>query len=103
MYCQKCGKSVGANADVCLSCGAELKYGKNDDKSFDAALVGFFLPFIGFIGFMLLYPFAPQMAKSAFGGALIGVCIRFLAIAVIVVVASINLGYVWVPIWELLG
>ena len=92
MYCKKCGKSVGENANVCIYCGTDLRYGKNDHPSFGVAMFSFFFPLIGFICHMFLYPFAPKRASSARKGAWIGLLtlpvLLVLGIFVIAIVLS---------------
>ena len=77
MYCKKCGREVEENSLYCNNCGAQLNTAQNqniseDDSSFGFALLGFFIPLVGLILFLIYEGKKPKRAKSAGKGALIG-------------------------------
>ncbi|XMB66211.1 zinc ribbon domain-containing protein [Mycoplasmatota bacterium zrk1] len=74
MYCSKCGSQVAADQDVCLSCGAivnEKKPTVQDNGGFGWGLLGFCIPIVGLILFLVWNTDRPKTAKSAGLGALI--------------------------------
>lgn len=81
MYCNRCGRTVADHSLYCNYCGARLdgtrnQTGPEDQSSFPFALLGFFLPLIGLILFLICEGKKPRRAKSAGKGALIGFVTR---------------------------
>ena len=74
-YCQKCGNELMDEAVVCPGCGcAQAKTAsENDSSSFGWALLGFCIPIVGFILWLVWKDNTPLKAKSAGKGALISV------------------------------
>lgn len=77
MFCSKCGKEVNDEAVVCVHCGCPISNNKpvkaNDDApSTGLAVLGFFIPLVGLILYLVNKDTAPQKANSAGKGALIG-------------------------------
>ena len=81
MFCSKCGKEVNDEAVVCIHCGCAIENKKastansNDAPSTGLALLGFFIPLVGLILYLINKDTAPLKAKSAGKGALIGFCV----------------------------
>lgn len=91
-YCPYCGKEVMEGAAVCLSCGRSLNdfnnntnnynpnpYQQNnsvpDAPSFGFAVLGFLIPVVGLILYLVWKDTTPLKAKSAGKGALISVIV----------------------------
>ena len=75
MYCRNCGKIVDDSATYCMNCKTRFdnnNKGSDDRSSFGFAILGFFIPIVGFILFLLYERKKPKRAKSAGKGALIG-------------------------------
>ncbi|MBQ1950355.1 MAG: zinc-ribbon domain-containing protein [Clostridia bacterium] len=77
MYCKNCGKVVDENSLYCNNCGAKLGGTQNkntfeDKSSFGFAVLGFFIPLVGLILFLIYESKKPKRAKSAGKGALVG-------------------------------
>ena len=75
MYCKNCGRPVDEGSLYCNNCGTKLDSNQNiseDNSSFSFALLGFFIPLVGLILFLIYESKKPQRAKSAGKGALIG-------------------------------
>ena len=74
-YCQKCGKELMEEAVICTSCGcAQAKtVAENDSSSFGWALLGFCIPIVGLILYLVWKDNTPLKAKSAGKGALVAV------------------------------
>jgi hypothetical protein len=89
-FCQHCGQEVEVNQEVCLSCGRAVKPSlgtskvqSNDEGGFLWGLLGFCIPIIGLILYLVWMNDRPNTAKSAGMGALIsvGISIVFYIIA----------------------
>ena len=81
MFCSKCGKEVNEEAVVCVHCGCALDNKKaaiatqGDAPNMGFAVLGFFIPLVGLILYLVNKDTAPLKAKSAGKGALIGFCV----------------------------
>ena len=72
-FCSKCGKEIVDEAVVCPSCGCSVSQVEaNDAPSMGFAVIGFFIPIVGLILYLLFKDKTPLKAKSAGKGALIG-------------------------------
>lgn len=77
MYCKNCGRTVDDTSSYCNNCGARIDNKPNADVSEDNsnlgfAILGFFIPIVGLILFLIYEEKKPKRAKSAGKGALIG-------------------------------
>ncbi|MBQ8141388.1 MAG: zinc ribbon domain-containing protein [Clostridia bacterium] len=96
MYCSKCGKEVNDDAVVCVHCGCAIENEKtsianqNDAPNTGFAVLGFLIPLVGLILYLVNKDTAPLKAKSAGKGALIGFCVSL--------VLSIVLSIIYVAI-----
>ena len=105
-YCTKCGKEIEDNAKFCPSCGASQSYGGYEEQPYDPsqnnaynapqyqqqrspsanydsgsvgwAILGFFIPIVGLILFIVWLNEKPKSAKMAGIGALISVILSVL-------------------------
>ena len=81
MFCSKCGKEVNDEAVICVHCGCPIENKRmpatnsSDAPSTGLAVLGFFIPLIGLILYLVNKDTAPLKAKSAGKGALIGFCV----------------------------
>lgn len=81
MFCTKCGKEINDQAVVCVHCGCAVENNKspavssNDAPNTGFAIIGFLFPLVGLILYLINKDTAPQKAKSAGKGALIGFCV----------------------------
>lgn len=78
-FCAKCGKEINDEAVVCPGCGCMQNgtaiNGKADSSSFGWALLGFCIPIVGLILYLVWKDNTPLKAKSAGKGALVSVII----------------------------
>lgn len=93
MYCKNCGRSVDDTSSYCNNCGARIDNKPNADVSEDSlslgfAILGFFIPIVGLILFLIYEEKKPKRAKSAVKGALIGF-ITEIVLAIILVILSV--------------
>lgn len=75
-YCSKCGAELVDEAVVCTSCGCAQENAvakKEDSSSFGWAFLGFCIPIVGLILYLVWKADTPLRAKSAGKGALISV------------------------------
>ncbi|MBQ8310563.1 MAG: zinc ribbon domain-containing protein [Clostridia bacterium] len=80
MYCKKCGKELNDEAVVCVHCGCAIEGKQSVTAQADApnmgmAVLGFFIPVVGLILYLIWKKDTPLKAKSAGKGALIGFCV----------------------------
>jgi hypothetical protein len=92
-FCQHCGQEIEATQEVCLSCGRAVKSTSstthvhrssvNDEGGFGWGLLGFCIPIVGLVLYLVWMNDRPNTAKAAGMGALIsvGVSILFYIIA----------------------
>lgn len=90
MYCKNCGRTVDDTSSYCNNCGARIDSKPNADASEDSlslgfAILGFFIPIVGLILFLIYEEKKPKRAKSAIKGALIGF-ITEIVLAIILVI-----------------
>lgn len=93
MYCKNCGRIVDDTSSYCNNCGARIDNKPNADVSEDNsnlgfAILGFFIPIVGLILFLIYEEKKPKRAKSAVKGALIGF-ITEIVLAIILVILSV--------------
>ena len=77
MYCKNCGRAVDEGSLYCNNCGTYLantqsQNASDDNSNFGFAILGFFIPLVGLILFLIYEGKKPKRAKSAGKGALIG-------------------------------
>jgi len=94
-YCQHCGAEANENQDVCLSCGKAIKQtAANDTGGFGWGFLGFCLPLVGLILYLVWKSDRPKNARSAGIGALIGVGVQVISwIVYAVIMASMVMYY----------
>ena len=90
MYCKNCGRPVDDTSSYCNNCGARIDNKPNADVSEDNsnlgfAILGFFIPIVGLILFLIYEEKKPKRAKSAIKGALIGFITK-IVLAIILVI-----------------
>ena len=78
-YCSKCGKEIVEDAVICPNCGCAVESPvtttETDAPSMGFAVLGFFIPLVGLILYLVNKEKSPKKAKSAGKGALIGFCV----------------------------
>ena len=90
MYCKNCGRIVDDTSSYCNNCGARIDNKSNaiiseDSSSFGFAILGFFIPIVGLILFLIYEGKKPKRAKSVGKGALIGFITK-IVISIILVI-----------------
>lgn len=90
-YCQHCGSETQEGQELCTSCGSKLANGyKSHGKAvtnrsdldhkpnFGFSVLGFFIPLVGLILYLVLNATEPGKASSAGKGAIAGLIVGFL-------------------------
>lgn len=88
MYCKNCGKNIDDSATYCINCGTRFDNNINetdDRSSFGFAILGFFIPIVGLILFLIYEGKKPKRAKSAGKGALIGFITKIVLSVILVI------------------
>ena len=97
MFCKNCGKEINDQAVVCPGCGCATG-GKNvlamdgDASSFGYAFLGFLIPIVGLILFLMWKNDYPLRAKSAGKGALISVIVSVVLLVIYYIIIFVALG-----------
>ena len=90
MYCKNCGRTVDDTSSYCNNCGARIDNKSNaiiseDSSSFGFAILGFFIPILGLILFLIYEEKKPKRAKSVGKGALIGFITKIVLSIILVI------------------
>ena len=96
MYCKKCGNEIRDDAMICPKCGCATGNRKapaaEDSSGFGWAVLGFFIPIVGLILYLVWKTEYPMRARSAGKGALVsvilGVIVYVIAIVFVTCVAA---------------
>ncbi len=95
-YCSKCGKEIRDEAVICPACGCSQENtpirNLNDSSSAGWAFLGFCVPLVGLILYLVWKDSMPLRAKSAGKGALISVIILVIIYAIYAVILGILIG-----------
>lgn len=107
MYCPNCGERIPDGSKYCPVCGAPVSgdinsrgtYGNapaynNDSGSFGWAVLGFFIPLVGLILYLVWKDEKPKSAKRAGKGALVSVIIYVIIMVIYLIVMFAALGSV---------
>lgn len=97
MYCKHCGRIVDDNSNFCNNCGMRFDNRQNfndidDSSSVGFAILGFFIPLVGLILFLVYESKRPKRAKSAGIGALIGFITK-IVISIVCVILCVVFAY----------
>ena len=90
MYCKYCGRIIDDDSKYCVNCGNNMNNDNGGTISADSsskgfAILGFFIPIIGLILYLVYERKQPKRAKSAGKGALIGFITKIVVYIVIVI------------------
>ena len=92
-YCSKCGQQVHNDAVICPHCGCALSGSSAiDAPSTGYAVLGFLIPIVGLILYLVNKDSAPQKARSAGKGALVGFVLSLVFSIIYGVVIGTALG-----------
>ena len=96
MFCKNCGKEIDNNAYVCPSCGVKQvddtpKTVNADGPSVGCGILGFLIPLVGLIMFIVWRKDFPQKSKSAGIGALVSI-VLWVVIVIALVACTAAVG-----------
>lgn len=88
MFCKYCGHEMNDNERFCTNCGNyvndnPIQNQAVDSGSFGWAVLGFLIPIVGLILFLVWRNTKPKSAKMAGIGAIVGFCINILLLPLI--------------------
>ncbi len=96
VYCTNCGSQIDEEAIICPNCGVQQKEiqeetSANDDGSPIWAILGFLIPLVGFILWIVWKDDKPKNARMAGFGALGSITLEFvIAMAFLTIIAILN-------------
>ena len=93
-FCSKCGKELMDEAVVCPGCGCSQGNTPvaNDSSSFGWALLGFCIPIVGLILYLVWKDQTPLKAKSAGKGALTSVIVSVVFYIIYAIILGAMIG-----------
>lgn len=95
MRCKNCGRTVDDTSSYCNNCGTRIDNKPNvsgASSSFGFAILGFFIPIVGLILFLVYEGKKTKRAKSAGKGALIGFITK-IVLSIILVILYVVFAY----------
>lgn len=97
MFCKNCGKEIDDNAAVCIHCGVAQNQIQEvtDNGGFGWGLLGFCIPIVGLVLFLVWKDTKPKSSKSAGLGALIsvGIGVLFYVLIFLIGLGGLAAGY----------
>lgn len=94
-YCTKCGAELKENQNFCVQCGkpvsdavSNVSTSLNDDGGFGWALLGFCIPIVGLVLFLVWQNEKPLTASAAGKGALVSVIFSVVMYVILVIVLA---------------
>ena len=98
-FCSKCGKEIMDEAIICVHCGCSTANNTtnsiqetNDAPNTGFAVLGFFIPIVGLILYLVNKDKTPLKAKSAGKGALIGFCVSLAFSLIYSIIVGVLVG-----------
>lgn len=92
-YCSKCGKEIMDEAVVCPGCGcSQTTQNAADASSFGWAFLGFCIPIVGLILYLVWKDNTPLKAKSAGKGALVSVILSVVVYIIYAIIIGVAIG-----------
>lgn len=95
-FCSKCGKEIMDEAMICPGCGCSQEktslQNQDDSSSFGWALLGFCVPIVGLILYLVWKDKTPLKAKSAGKGALVSVIVSIIFYIIYAVILGVIIG-----------
>lgn len=85
-FCKKCGASIDEEAVICPRCGVQQEKIEKDEGGILWFLIGFLIPIVGLILWLIWRDDKPESAKSAGIGALMSLLIGVFAYVIMYVI-----------------
>jgi len=101
-YCQNCGTQVRETQNICQNCGNNLNFSKQkikveeENSTFGYAVLGFVIPLVGLVLYLIWLEEKPKASRSAGVGALVRVIFSIIgsAIAAMIIFLLMALGVI---------
>ncbi|NLD26006.1 MAG: zinc-ribbon domain-containing protein [Acholeplasmataceae bacterium] len=96
-YCPNCGKELYERSKYCPDCGHNLDGTNKTSDNYNGgfAVLGFFLPVVGLILYLIWNDENPKRAKSCGKGALIGVICQTALALVVWIIMMLQVGFIF--------
>lgn len=94
MYCANCGSEIDDGAVICPKCGVSQKSQVVDNGGFGWGLLGFCIPIVGLILFLVWKDSKPKTSKAAGMGALIYVIVVALSYTILSILWFSTIRYI---------
>lgn len=91
-FCEKCGKEIMDEAVVCPHCGCQTQHKPVDSNNFGWAVLGFCVPIVGLILYLIWKDSTPMKAKSAGKGALVSVIVSIIFYIIYACIIGVTLS-----------
>lgn len=88
MFCRNCGSEIDDRAVVCPKCGVAQQPVQNaveDNGGFGWGLLGFCIPIVGLVLFLVWKDTKPRTSKAAGKGALISVIVGVVSYILLII------------------
>lgn len=112
MFCSKCGKEIGEGMSYCANCGSPVATSNTvkpvapapvnqpkpaapatqDAPNIAYAIIGFFVPIVGLILYLVEKDKTPLAAKSALKGMLIGIAVSVVLFVLYIIFVVVIFG-----------
>ena len=89
MYCRHCGKEISDLASICVGCGNPVAPSKKYEEEHAGAgwwWLGFLIPILGFILWVVYTGDQEQKAKKLLRGAIAGIVVSVVSVVLIYIV-----------------
>ncbi|HBY65613.1 MAG TPA: hypothetical protein DEG42_04420 [Acholeplasmataceae bacterium] len=101
-YCPNCGTQVRETQNICQDCGNNLNFTKQkikieeENSTFGYAVLGFVMPLVGLVLYLIWLEEKPKASRSAGVGALVRVIFSIIGsvIAVMIIFLLMALGVI---------
>jgi len=91
-YCPNCGTQVRETQNICQNCGNSLNFTKpkthteEENSTFGYAVLGFIIPLVGLVLYLIWLEEKPKASRSAGIGALVNVIISIIGSVIAVII-----------------
>ncbi len=94
-YCKNCGNEIDEKAVICVKCGSEVKPEKKEEvgSTFIWGLIGFMVPVVGLILWLLWKDDYPKRSRSSGIGALVSTILSVVFVVLYFVFIFFMFGY----------
>ena len=94
-YCPDCGTQVRETQNICQNCGKSLNFKKDrtkveeENSTLGYAVLGFVMPLVGLVLYLIWLEEKPKASRSAGMGALLSVIFAFIGFILVILIISV--------------